>query len=118
MSNLYKFKFIERNWASNKFSKYIILEKQNKKQLLNVYLNDEIRIIDISNNIKTLCDKLVEINIQDWNLKNYYEPMEYLPSFSWELCLETDEIYISCKGKDNYPPNFNKFIGVLKSIGV
>lgn len=51
-------------------------------------------------------------------MKSFYGPMEFFPGFDWSLYIEADDIFVSCNGMHNYPPNWEIFKSIMDEIGV
>lgn len=101
----------------NNYCEYIFLDIINGQYWLNCFSNFNRYKIEITNTIDIICHKLNDINIKDWNYKNFNKPLHFTPSFEWKLSIQTDNINVNCFGLDNFPQNWNDFVDILYSIG-
>ena len=101
----------------NEYCEYIILDIINGQYWLNCFSNSHKYKIEITDIIDIICQKLNNINIQDWNGKNFDKPWNFTPNFEWKLNIYTDNLNINCLGLGNFPSNWNDFINILNFIG-
>ena len=118
MSELYGFKFTYSDLTSDKTNRYIILEVKNNGNFLQCYDYGSTYSVDITDKVDELCKRLAMIDINSWDMKRFYEPMDLFPGFYWELYIETDCVKVACGGRHNYPPNCSDFISIMDFLGV
>lgn len=118
MSIIYGFSFKYSAFSSTKINRYIVLETHHNTYCLQCYDNGTCYSIDISKKVDELCDRLIKMDINSWNMKEFDEPMELFPGFCWTLYIETDRINVSCSGTHNYPPNWSDFTSIMSFIGI
>lgn len=118
MAKLYGFKFEYQNMDSSTSELYVILETTNKDYILQCYYKQKTYSINITDKINEICKMLEKMNIIEWDMINYNEPMEFFPGFYWKLNIHTDTINLYSQGFNNYPSNWNEFINILNYIGI
>lgn len=98
---------------------YIMLEKSvsGELRLLVRDRNKGDSIIQITDKVNDLCNKLCAMSINDWNGKEFKIYMEFFPSYDWELTIEADGINVSCKGSDCRPADWECLIKIMEDIG-
>lgn len=112
---LHGLKYTYHSWTEKMFSTYAILEITGGRLFIDCYNNGKIKRIDITDKADDICNILKYVS--HWNMQHYYESMEWLPDFDWTLSITTDDFNIYCSGHDNYPPEREYFIKILKQIG-
>ena len=82
------------------------------------YNNGTICSIDISDKVEMFCNMLLEIGINDWNMKDYDGSVEWLARLQWTLDIVSDNINVHCQEQYNFPPNWEGFKTALTAIGI
>ena len=82
MFHLYDFKFKYFDPCTDQMIFYLILEIRGDRYYLQCYNNGTICSIDISDKVEMFCNMLLEIGINDWNMKNYDGSMEWFAIFN------------------------------------
>lgn len=116
MSKIYDFNYVEKVQLEDRYRVYMFLDIVSEQYWLNCFLNSNKYRVNITNKIEAICKRLYQMNIQDWNLKDFTQPMHYTPSLEWKLIIHTDSINVNCLGTDNFPLNWNEFIDILEYI--
>ncbi len=98
-------------------NKLILLKIKKGMYYLNYCNGDNFHEINISDKVDAFCQGLMAMNINEWNLQYFDEPMDFFPSDFWKLTIISDDINVVCKGKDNFPKNWNEF-KILYEIGI
>ena len=118
MSEIYGFEFKYTDFTTRTYNRYIILEKRNNTCCLQCFENGSVYLVDISNKVDELCDRFIKMDINSWNMKSFDGQIEFFPVFDWSLYIEADDIFVSCNGMHNYPPNWEIFKSIMDEIGV
>ena len=118
MSKLYGFKFIQRR-AYGQIEQYIILSDVGEKQYLERYIRGNTHRVYISELIDDFCSELKKVDIHSWNFcefKNFTD--WFVNGYYWSLDLSTDEVSVSCKGENIYPPNWQDFAEAVRKLHI
>ena len=118
MCHLYGFKFKCFDPYTEQMICYLILEIRGDRYYLQCYNNGTICSVDISDKVEMFCNMLLEIGINDWNMKNYDGSMEWFARFQWTLDIVSDNINVHCQEQYSVPPNWEDFKIVLAAIGI
>ena len=118
MFHLYDFKFKYFDPCTDQMIFYLILEIRGDRYYLQCYNNGTICSIDISDKVEMFCNMLLEIGINDWNMKNYDGSMKWFAIFQWTLDIVSDNINVHCQEQYIFPPNWEGFKTALTAIGI
>ena len=117
---LYGFKYTERNnYLMNGYSQYLILSELQGRYYIDRFYKDRKYHIDITDQLPAFCQTIEMQKTKEWHLQFYDSGINWFPDFGfrWSFSVITDQVAVSCGGKDRFPPGWEAFTKAINQFG-